>query len=139
MIVNIQVSCVKGYNEEQIMIVMDDPNMKECPVLLGTPTIYCMIPVTKESEISKLAIPWATSHLSWMFQLVTTSVATPLSDVANKTLSPTELNEVIRTSSRVEVLPFGHKIMHGKMGLILQGYKMNVMTHGLEQRSPQLP
>ena len=39
-IVNVQVPCVKGYNKEQIVIVMDDPNMKECPLLLGTPTIY---------------------------------------------------------------------------------------------------
>ena len=36
-IVNVQVPCVKGYNEKQIMIVMDDPNMKNCPVLLGNP------------------------------------------------------------------------------------------------------
>ena len=25
------------------------------------------------------------------------------------------------------------------MGLVLQGYRMNVMTHGLEKRSPLLP
>ena len=41
-IVNVQIPCVKGYNEEQIVIVMDNPNMKECPVLLSTPTIYCV-------------------------------------------------------------------------------------------------
>ena len=74
-----------------------------------------------------------------MFRSVTAAVATPLTDVANKTLSPTELNEIVRTSSKVQVPPFGHKIIHGKTGLILQGYKMNVMTHGLEKRSPQLP
>ena len=138
-IVNVQVPCVKGYNEDQIVIVMDDPNMKECPVLLGTPTIYRVMPVIKESEINKLAIPWATSQLSWMFCSVTAAVATPLSDVVNKTLSPTELNEIVRTSGKVKVPTFGHKIIHGKTGLILQGYKMNVMTHGLEKRSPQLP
>ena len=58
---------MKGHNEEQSVIVMDDPNMKECPVLLGTPTIYHVMPVIKESEISKLAVPWATSCLSWLF------------------------------------------------------------------------
>ena len=60
-IVNIQVPCVKGYNEDQIVIVMDDPNMKECPVLLGTPTIYHVMAVIKESKINQLAIPWTTS------------------------------------------------------------------------------
>ena len=58
--VKVQVPCVKGYNEDQIVIVMDDPNMKECPVLLGTPTIYYVMPVIKESEINQLAIHWAT-------------------------------------------------------------------------------
>ena len=74
-----------------------------------------------------------------MFCSVTAAIATPLTDVANKTLSPMELNEMVRTSSKVKVPPFGHKIIHGKTSLILQGYKMNVMTHGLEKRSPQLP
>ena len=138
-IVNVQVPCVKGYNEKQIVIVMDNPNMKECPIHLGTATIYRVMPFIKESKISKLAIPWATSCLSWMFHTVMASVATPLTDVANKTLSSTELNEVVRTNSKVQVHPFGHKIVHGKMGLILQGYKINIMTHGLEKRSPQLP
>ena len=58
--VNIQNPSIKGYNKVQIVIVMDDPNMKECPVLLGTPTIYRVMPVIKESEINQLAIPWAT-------------------------------------------------------------------------------
>ena len=99
----------------------------------------CVMPVIKESEITKLSTPWATSHLSWNFHSVNAAVAPPLSDVANKTLSPTELNEIVRTSSKVQIPPFGHKIIHGKTGLILQGYKNNVMTHGLEKRSPQLP
>ena len=89
-IVNVQIPCVKGYNEDQIVIVMDDPNMKECPVLLGTPTIYHMMPVIKESEINQLAIPLATFQLSWMFRSVTAAIATLLTDVANKTLSPTD-------------------------------------------------
>ena len=138
-IVNVQIPCVKGYNEDQIVIVMDDLNMKECPVLLGTPTIYRVMPLIKKSEINQLAIPWATSRLSWMLYSVTAAVATLLTDVANKTLSPTELNEILRTSGKVQVSPFRHKIILGKTGLILQGYKMDVMTHGLEKRSPQLP
>ena len=37
---NVQIPCVKGYNEDQIAIVMDDPGLKDFPVILGTPTIY---------------------------------------------------------------------------------------------------
>ena len=37
---NIQIPCVKGYNEDQIAIVMDDPGLKDCPVILGMPMIF---------------------------------------------------------------------------------------------------
>ena len=42
-------------------------------------------------------------------------------------------------ASKCMVPPFGHKAIHGKVNLILHGYKMNVMTHGLEKRLPSLP
>ena len=58
---NVKVSCVQGYDKDQIAIVMDDPGMSEWPVILGTPTIYWVMEVIKESEISKLAVPWASS------------------------------------------------------------------------------
>ena len=66
--VNVQIPCVKGYNEHQIAIVMDDPGLKDCPVILGTPTIFQVMEVIKESEISELAIPWAFSRVSWLMR-----------------------------------------------------------------------
>ena len=36
---NVQIPCVKVYNEDQIAIIMDDPRLKDCLVILGTPTI----------------------------------------------------------------------------------------------------
>ena len=65
---NVKVPCVKGYNEDQIAIVMDDPGMKDCPVILGMPTIFQVMEVIKESKISKLAIPWASSRVSWLMR-----------------------------------------------------------------------
>ena len=58
---NVKVPCVQGYNEDQIAIVMDDPGMTEWLVILGTPTLYRIMEVIKEGEISKLAVPWASS------------------------------------------------------------------------------
>ena len=58
---NVKVPSVQGYDEDQIAIVMDDPSMMEWPVILGTPTLYRIMEVIKESEISKLAVPWASS------------------------------------------------------------------------------
>ena len=62
-----------------------------------------------------------------------------MNDVANKPISPLNVDEVVRVTSKCTVPPFGHKAIHGKVNLILHGYKMNVMTHGLEKWSPALP
>ena len=65
---NVKIPCVKGYNEDQIAIIMDDLGLKDCPVILGTPTIFQVMEVIKESEISKLAVPWAFSRVSWLMR-----------------------------------------------------------------------
>ena len=61
-----------------------------------------------------------------------------MNDIANKPIVPLHVDEVVRVTSKCTVPPFGHKAIHGKVNLILHGYKMNVMTYGLEKRSPSL-
>ena len=137
---NVKVPCVQGYNEDQIAIVMDDPGMTEWPVILGTPTLYRIMEVIKESEISKLAVPWASSQVSWLMRDVQAKLSqVVVNDIANKPIVPLHVDEVVRVTRKCTVPPFGHKAIHGKVNLILHGYKMNVMTHGLEKRSPSLP
>ena len=137
---NVQVPCVKGYNEDQIAIVMEDPGLKDFQVILGTATIYRVMEVIKESEISELAVPWASSRLSWLMRDVHGRMSqVVVDDVANKSVVPLSVDEVVRVSHKCRVPPFGHKVIHGSVSLVLQGYRMNVMTHGLEKRSPSLP
>ena len=137
---NVKVPGIAGYNEDQIAIVMDDPGMTEWPVILGTPTIYRVMEVIKESEISKLAVPWAYSRISWLMRDVVAKLGqVKVNDIANKPIVPLHVDEVVRVGSKCMVPPFGHKAIHGKVNLILHGYKMNVMTHGLEKRSSSLP
>ena len=137
---NVKVPCVQGYDKDQIAIVMDDPGMSEWPVILGTPTLYHVMEVIKESEISKLAVPWASLQVSWLMRDIQAKLSqVVMNDVANKPISPLNVDEVVRVTSKCTVPPFGHRAIHGKVNLVLHGYKMNVMTHGLEKRSPSLP
>ena len=137
---NVKVPCVQRYDKDQIAIVMDDPGMMEWLVILGAPTLYCVMEVIKESEISKLAVPWASSRVSWLMRDIQAKLGqVVLNDVANKPIVPLHVDEVVRVTSKCTVPPFGHKAIHGKVNLIVHGYKMNVMTHGLEKRSPSLP
>ena len=136
----IQIPGVKGYDEDQIAIVMDDLGMKDCPVILGMPTIFRVMEVIKESEISKLAVPWASLRVSWLMRGVHVRMSQlNVDDVANKSVAPLSVDKVVRVSHKCKIPPFGHKVIHSSVGLVLQGYRMNVMTHGLEKRSPLLP
>ena len=93
---NVQVPCVKGYNEDQIAIVMEDPGLKDFQVILGTATIYRVMEVIKESEISELAIPWASSRLSWLMRDVHARMSqVVVDDVANKSVAPLSVDEVV--------------------------------------------
>ena len=137
---NVKVPCVKGYNEDQIAIVMDDLGLKDCPVILGMPTIFRVMEVIKESEISKLAIPWASLRVSWLMRGVHARMnQLAVDNVTNKSMAPLSVDEVAQVSHKCKIPPFGHKVIHGSVGLVLQGYRMNIMTHGLEKRSPLLP
>ena len=96
--------------------------------------------VIKESEISKLAVPWASLRVFWLMRGVQAQMSQlAVDDVANNSVAPLSVDEVVRVSHRCKVPPFGHKVIHGSVGLVLQGYRINVMTHGLEKRSPLLP
>ena len=96
--------------------------------------------VIKECKISKLAVPWAFSRVSWLMRGMYARMSQlAVDDVANKSVAPLSVDEVVRVSHKCKVPPFSHKVIHGSVGLVLQGYRMNVMTHGLEKRLPLLP
>ena len=62
-----------------------------------------------------------------------------VNDAANKPIAPLNVDEVVRVASKCTIPPFGHKVIHGKVNLVLHGCWLNVMSHGLEKRSPSLP
>ena len=139
-LMNVKVPCVPGYDEDQVALVMDDPEMTECPVILGTSTLYRVMEVIKESEISKLVVPWSSSQILWLMRDVMARLGqVVINDVANKPIVPLDVDEVVRVASKCTVPPFGHKVIHGKVNLVLHGCRLNVMTHWLEKRSPSLP
>ena len=62
-------------------------------VILRMPTIFQVI---KESEISKLAIPWASSRVSWLMRGVHARMSQlAVDDMANKSVAPLSVDEVV--------------------------------------------
>ena len=103
-LMNVKVPCIQGYNEDQVTLVMDDPGMTECPVILGTLTLYWVMEVIKESEISKLAVPWCSSQISWLMRDIKARLGqVVVSNMANKPITPLNVDEVVRVASKCTV------------------------------------
>ena len=64
MIVWVQVDGVRGYDEDQIvLIILDFSNfMVRVPIILGTLTIGRVVNVMREVEMDALAVPWANAR-----------------------------------------------------------------------------
>ena len=86
--------------------VTDWKQEQKDPVILGTPTIYRVMEVIKESKISKLAVPWTSSRVSWLMRDVQARLGqVVVNDVANKPISPLNVDEVVRVASKCTVPP----------------------------------
>ena len=70
-IIQIQVDGVQGYDRDQIaLVILDLSNfVAQIPVILGTPTINCIINVMKEAEIDALAMPWANARVAHLLSV----------------------------------------------------------------------
>ena len=105
---------IPSYLEEAIP---DDPVLQ----------VKVVMEVIKESEISKLAILWSSSRISWLMWDVTAKLGqVVVNDVANKPIASLNVNEIVRVASKCTVPPFGHKVIHGRVNLVLCGCKLNV-------------
>ena len=65
-IVHIRFNEIKGYDEDQVCLVMEDNSefASRVPIILGTPTTECILNIMTESEITKLSVVWATVRTS---------------------------------------------------------------------------
>ena len=64
MVIWVQVDGVRGYDEDQIALVIPDFSnfATRVPVILSTPTIGQVVSVMKEAEMDTLAMPWANAR-----------------------------------------------------------------------------
>ena len=64
MVIWVQVDGVRGYDEDQIALIISDFShfANRVPIILGTPTIGQVVNVMKEVEMDALATPWANAR-----------------------------------------------------------------------------
>ena len=131
---------VQGYDKEKIaLVVLDVSNIAgRIPVILGTPTISCIVNVVKEREIDALAIPWANARVAHLLS-VHRAAATM---VSNETAEDSSLNgydEVVITKHTETIDAFSSWVIPIKAEKAYTWECIKVMTHALQTNDSSLP
>ena len=107
-IMSVQINGISSYNEDQVVLVACSSAkfMHHVPIILGTPTTDWAITTLKESEIDRLATPWACVRKSTLLQAATTQVAAIRADVTMKPVNVMDYEEPIHLLTAEVVEPF---------------------------------
>ena len=110
--VKAQVHGAQGYKEDQIaLVVLDLLNFVErIPVILGTPTISCIMNVMKERKIDALVMPCTNARVAHLLS-VQRAAATMVDDQTTEEPSSDEYDEVVITKNRETVDAFSSHVI----------------------------
>ena len=103
--------------------------MEQVPIILGTPTISCIVNVMKERERDALVMPWVNARVAHLLS-VHRAVATVLEDQTLESANPNGYHEVLFTRN-METIAFSSWVISIKAGKAYTGECINVMTQVL--------
>ena len=128
-IIWVQVEGVQGYNEDQIALVVPDLSnfVAQVPIILGTPTISCVMNVMKEREIDALETPWVNAWVVHLLSVQRDTATVEDRQTAEKS-GPSEYNEVVITKNTETIDAFSSHVIPMKMERAYLGRRINVMT-----------
>ena len=131
---------VQGYNEDQIALIVPDLSnfVAQVPIILGTPTINCIVNVMKERKIDALGMPWAHVQVAHLLSVQRATATVEDSHAVEKS-SPSEYDEVVITKNAETIDAFSsHVIPMRKEKAYFRG-RIDVMTQALQVEDGLLP
>ena len=132
---------VQGYDEDQIALVIPDLSnfVAWVPIILGTPTISCIINMIKEKEIDALAMPWANAQVAYLLAVWWATATIENSKVAAGKSNPSDYNKVVTTKATETIDASSSHIIHARMRTAHTGEEFNVITQALCAEDGSLP
>ena len=130
-IVQVQLDGVQGYDEDQIALVIPDASnfTARVPVILGTPTITCIVNVMKK-EIDALVMPLLNARVAHLFS-VHRMTAVKVGDGTAGECSPDDYNQVMFTQDVEIIETFSSHIVPVKAEKTHTGECINIMAQAL--------
>ena len=138
-VIQVQVDGVQGYDEDQIALVIPDLSyfVAPIPVILGTPTISCIINVMKEMEIDALAMPWVNTRVAHLLS-VHRMLAIEVGDGIVESSSD-NCNQVMPTQNVETIEAFSSCMVPVKAGKAYTRGCINIMVQALQTEDSSLP
>ena len=139
-VIQVQVDGVRGYNEDQIALVIPDFSnfAARVTIILGMPTIGHVVNVMREVEIDALSMPWANAraaHLLAVHRMMPMEVG----DDWEGKFDSNDDNSLIYTQKAETLEPFSSHIIPVKTGKAYLGEHINVMIQALQAKDGTLP
>ena len=137
MIIRVQIPQVPSYDEDQVALIVEDPSIfsRQCPIILGTPTIFWAVQAMKESEMHNLEQAWqyvkaGYEYTHFLMNPDDVPVEEGQSFPTNTGRSPIDLDEKLLLKKKQVLLPFSNTMVHCKTRQTqMQGYKLHMMIH----------
>ena len=136
----VQVDGVRGYDEDQIALVIPDFSnfASRVPVILGTPTICWVVNVMREVEMDALAMPWANARAA---HLLSVHRMMPI-EVGNGQEEKLDVNDydLLMYTQKVETIePFFSHIVPVNTEKVYVWEHINAMIQALWTQDGSLP
>ena len=131
-VIRVQVDGVQGYDRDQIaLVILDLSNfVAQISVILGTPTISCIINVIKGTEIDALAMPWANARVAHLLAVCRMTAIT-VGDKFRVEPSLDDYDKVVFTWNVETIQAFSSHAVQVRVERAHTGGCINVMTQAL--------
>ena len=138
---SVQIEGISGYNEDQValMACSSAKFAHHVPIILGTPTMDRAIKTLKESEIDKLATPWACVRKSTLLWAATTRVAAVRADVTTKPINIMGYEEPVRLLALEVVEPFETLVVKARTKIAFTTGCLCCSTLAMDSKDGTLP
>ena len=140
-IMSVQIDGISGYNEDQVALVAHSSTKftHHVPIILGTPTMDQAIKTLKESEIDRLATPWACVRKRTLLWAATTRVAAVRADVTTKPVDVMGYEEPVHLLTAEVVKPFEMLVVKARTKITFTDGHLCCSTLAMDLKDGTLP
>ena len=140
-IMSVQIDGISGYNEDQVALMAHSSAKfaHHIPIILGTPTMDWAIRALKESEIDRLATPWACVRKSTLLWAATTRVAAVRADVTMKPIDVMGYEEPVHLLTAEVVEPFETLVVKARTKITFTAGHLCCSTLAMDSKDGTLP